>query len=74
MCIFADNTKFLKICTLNKLVKILLSLFVLLSVIACARIGKPPGGPIDEDPPVIVKSKPLKLCHKLQTQNSFCGF
>jgi hypothetical protein len=74
MCIFADNTKFLKICTLNKLVKILLSLFVLLSVIACARIGKPPGGPIDEDPPVIVKSKPLNYATNYKRKTVFVGF
>ena len=33
-------------------------LFLLLTVVACASIGRPDGGPYDEDPPVLVKASP----------------
>ena len=33
-------------------------LFLILTVVACASIGRPDGGPYDEDPPVLMKSVP----------------
>lgn len=33
-------------------------LFILLTVVACASIGRPDGGPYDEEPPVLVKASP----------------
>ena len=33
-------------------------LFLLLTVVACASIGRPDGGPYDEEPPVLMKSVP----------------
>lgn len=35
-----------------------LALITLLFVVACASMGRPEGGPIDETPPVFVKSRP----------------
>lgn len=35
-----------------------LALIVLLFVVACASMGRPEGGPLDETPPVFVKSRP----------------
>lgn len=33
-------------------------LFLLLTVVACASIGRPDGGPYDEEPPVLMKATP----------------
>lgn len=33
-------------------------LFLLLTIVACASIGRPDGGPYDEEPPVLMKSVP----------------
>ena len=33
-------------------------LFLLLTIVACASIGRPDGGPYDEEPPVLLKSAP----------------
>lgn len=38
---------------------IILTSFLLLVLIACAKIGSPLGGPVDEDPPVVIKTTPL---------------
>lgn len=34
-------------------------LLLLLTIVACASIGKPDGGPYDEEPPVLMKSVPV---------------
>ncbi len=44
---------------LIRLFNILFSFFLLLLLAGCAKIGSPAGGPRDEAPPVILKSKPL---------------
>jgi hypothetical protein len=44
---------------LNRFFHILLSFFLLLLLADCAKIGSPAGGPRDEDPPIVLKSKPL---------------
>ena len=33
-------------------------LFILLTIVACASIGRPDGGPFDEEPPVLMKASP----------------
>ena len=38
--------------------KILLAIFLLLTVVNCAKRGNPTGGPKDEDPPVFVSANP----------------
>jgi hypothetical protein len=44
---------------LNRILHILISFFLLLLLITCAKIGSPTGGPKDVTPPFIEKSKPL---------------
>lgn len=44
---------------MNRLFHILISFLLLLFIANCAKIGSPAGGPKDETPPVIEKSKPL---------------
>jgi len=44
---------------LIRLFHLLFSFFLLLLLADCAKIGSPAGGPRDETPPIILKSKPL---------------
>lgn len=43
-------------------------------VTACARLGTPPGGPVDEDPPVITGSKPGNYSTNYSRNNVYIGF
>jgi uncharacterized protein (DUF2141 family) len=43
---------------LNTLKNIVTGFVFVTLFLSCARIGTPPGGPKDEDPPVVVKAKP----------------
>jgi hypothetical protein len=42
----------------NRWLKVLPALLVALTIYSCASIGRPDGGPIDEDPPRFVESNP----------------
>jgi hypothetical protein len=44
---------------LGRFFHILFSFFLLFLIASCAKIGSPAGGPKDETPPVVLKSKPL---------------
>ncbi len=40
----------------------------------CARIGAPPGGPVDENPPVITSSKPANYSVNYSRNSVYIGF
>lgn len=47
-----------KTAALNKLYTTIVATAFMAILLSCAKIGTPPGGPKDETPPVVVKSKP----------------
>jgi uncharacterized protein (DUF2141 family) len=59
---------------LNTLLKALTGLIFLGTVLACARVGTPPGGPLDEDAPVVTKSKPFNYSTNYNRKNILITF
>ena len=53
---------------MNKFLYIVVFSGVLLGAFSCAKIGSPYGGPKDEDPPIVLKTKPLANSVNFQPQ------
>ena len=53
--------------------KHLLPLFLVLFLVACAKIGSPDGGPYDETPPTLLKSTPLENAVNNTIKKTICG-
>lgn len=47
---------------------------VLIIIVSCAKIGAPPGGPKDEDPPVVIKSSPANYATEYKRRNVVIKF